>query len=89
MNVFAVEYEQATITHLTNEQLRSFKIPCPEPEVQDALLDELRSTQELARSLMAGFVRSIDLLNEYKQSLITAAVTGELDVNTAGSGILG
>lgn len=32
---------------------------------------------------------SIDLLTEYKQSLITAAVTGELDVTTAGSGIPG
>ena len=31
--------------------------------------------------------RSIELLTEYKTSLITAAVTGELDVTTAGSGI--
>ena len=34
-----------------------------------------------------GVSRSIDLLAEYKTSLITAAVTGELDVTTAGSGI--
>jgi len=33
--------------------------------------------------------RSITLLREYKQSLITAAVTGGLDVTTAGSGIPG
>ena len=33
--------------------------------------------------------RSAALLTEYKQSLITAAVTGELDVTTAGSGIQG
>lgn len=33
--------------------------------------------------------RSIELLTEYKTSLITAAVTGELDVTTAGSGIPG
>ena len=31
----------------------------------------------------------INLLTEYKSSLITAAVTGELDVTTAGSGIPG
>jgi type I restriction enzyme S subunit len=31
----------------------------------------------------------VHLLNEYKQALITAAVTGELDVTTAGSGIPG
>ena len=33
--------------------------------------------------------RSIDLLTEYKSSLITAAVTGELDVSTTGSTIPG
>ncbi len=33
--------------------------------------------------------KSGTLLQEYKQSLITAAVTGELDVTTAGSGIPG
>ena len=32
---------------------------------------------------------SIDLLTEYKSSLITAAVTGELDVSTVGSSIPG
>jgi len=89
MNVFAVEYGQATISHLTNEQLRSFKIPCPEQTVQDELLAQLRITQERARLAIAGFARSIDLLNEYKQSLISAAVTGELDVTTATSGIAG
>ena len=89
LNVFAVEYEQATIGHLTNEQLRSFKVPCPELQFQDEALAELRITQERARLTIAGFARSIDLLNEYKESLITAAVTGELDVTTAGSGIPG
>jgi type I restriction enzyme S subunit len=38
---------------------------------------------------MAATRESITRLGEYKQSLITAAVTGELDVTTAGSGIPG
>lgn len=37
----------------------------------------------------AALTRQVDLLTEYKSSLITAAVTGELDVTTAGSNILG
>lgn len=45
-------------------------------------LAETRASQEQLR-------RSIDLLTEYKSSLITAAVTGELDVTTAGSNIPG
>lgn len=34
-------------------------------------------------------LQSLELLREYKQSLISAAVTGELDVTSAGSGIPG
>lgn len=44
-----------------------------------------------ARSELAfggqSLTRSIDLLTEYKSSLITAAVTGDLDITTAGSGV--
>ena len=49
--------------------------------VQDAMVDS-----ESGRELLE---QSVGLLAEYKQSLITAAVTGELDVTTAGSGIPG
>ncbi|WP_157559165.1 restriction endonuclease subunit S [Nocardioides sp. Soil774] len=38
-------------------------------------------------SAEATLAASVRLLTEYKTSLITAAVTGELDVTTAGSGI--
>lgn len=44
--------------------------------------------QELGEHLKALNL-SVKLMQEYKQALITAAVTGELDVTTAGSGILG
>ena len=47
-------------------------------------LNEVRRETSLATSSMG---QSIGLLNEYKRSLITAAVTGELDVSTAGSGV--
>lgn len=87
MNVFAVENGQTTIGHLTNEQLRSVKFPFPDPSVQDAALTELHAVQKSARTTVDGLARSVQLLTEYKQSLITAAVTGELDVTTAGSGI--
>ena len=48
----------------------------------DAFTDDVHASTDSLRA-------SIDLLTEYKQSLITAAVTGELDVTTAGSGIPG
>lgn len=40
-----------------------------------------------AMSQQAALTRSIELLTEYKQSLITAAVTGQLDVTTASTRI--
>jgi type I restriction enzyme S subunit len=44
------------------------------------VLEERRADVRAGEALV---VNSIDLLTEYKQSLITAAVTGEFDVTTA------
>lgn len=89
LNVFAVENGQTTIGHLTNEQLRSLRLPFPDPSEQDRALHALHSRQIHVRRACAALQTGIDLLHEYKQSLITAAVTGELDVTTADSGIPG
>lgn len=89
MNVFAVENGQTTIGHLTNEQLRGQRFPFPEPEVQDRLLVELDARREQAERAASGLKSSIDLLAEYKTSLITAAVSGQIDVTTTGSRIPG
>lgn len=54
-------------------------------EVRLATDDDLTTM----RAEQGQLQKSIDLLTEYKQSLIAAAVTGELEVTTAGSGIPG
>ena len=87
LNVFAVENGQTTIGHLTNEQLRSLRFPFPDPDVQDRLLAGLAETRLQVASAVQALTSSNELLAEYKQALITAAVTGEIDVTTAGSGI--
>lgn len=89
LNVFAIENEQTTIGHLTNEQLRSLRFPFPDTEVQDRLLVDVAQTRKQVVQAVEALRRSSALLAEYKQALITAAVTGELDVTTAGSGIPG
>ena len=89
LNMFAIENGQTTIGHLTNEQVRSLRLPFPEPETQDRTLGELHDRQAGSGVLNAVLGRENDLLQEYKQSLITAAVTGEFDVTTAGNGIPG
>lgn len=88
-NVFAVENGQTTIGHLTNEQLRALRFPFPEADEQDRVLHRLHARQDQIRGTGEALGRSTELLQEYKQAVITAAVTGELDVTTAGSGIPG
>jgi type I restriction enzyme S subunit len=87
MNAFAAENGITTIGHLTNEQLRGQRLPFPEPEVQDRLLERIAQETQARSSGRDLLTRSVDLLTEYKSSLITAAVAGELDVTTAGSGV--
>ena len=79
----------ATVKGINIEDLRRVSIPVPTQPDQCRIA---RAGSEVSRSgngHRAALRRSIDLLAEYKQSLITAAVTGELDVTTAGSGIPG
>lgn len=89
LNVFAIENEQTTIGHLTNEQLRSLRFPFPDPEVQDRFLADVARTRTQVAQAVRALRTSTVRLGEFKQSLITAAVTGEIDVSTASSGIPG
>lgn len=83
LSVFASEFGQSTISHLTGEQLRSARIPIPPAAVQARLCDQVDSGLALIDAVQLGLRGSIDLLGELKRSLITAAVTGEFDVSSA------
>jgi restriction endonuclease S subunit len=75
--------------NISQDVVRGLRIPAPPWDEQlelAAALDESAEQADLARASLTG---SVELLNEYKQSLITAAVTGEFDVTTAASGIPG
>lgn len=83
MNAFAGENGVTTIGHLTGEQLRAQRFPFPEPETQAHLVAELDLAMSRRDQAKAALGRSVALFGEYKQSLISAAVTGEFDVTTA------
>ncbi len=87
--VFEAANGQTTIGHLTNEQLRAQRFPFPDTKTQSDLLTTLSADREAVSATSSALTQSVALLREYKQVLITAAVTGELDVTTAGSGIPG
>ncbi len=73
----------STIPHLTAEKLRSLRVPITQPDEQRriaAYLDE--QTAKIDR-LIAETDRFIALSKERRAALITAAVTGQIDVREA------
>ena len=68
--------------------IRSIPVVIPPLAVQAELVSEVERTQGHIALLQAEMQAQVDLLQERKRSLITAAVTGEFDVSTAsGRGV--
>jgi type I restriction enzyme S subunit len=84
--VFESEGNVATIPHLTGEQLRRHRIPIPNDG--DALVASLATAVARLARMRNHIQQAQDLLAERRQALITAAVTGQIDVSTAsGRGV--
>lgn len=58
--------------------------PVPEIDVQNKILAALDSATEREDKLAAASLKSLDRLREFRAALITAAVTGRIDVATWG-----
>lgn len=56
------------------------RLPVPEVEEQDAIVNYLERTEDLMGSLVDEAQRQIHLLQERRKALISAAVTGKIDV---------
>ncbi|NNM47740.1 hypothetical protein [Knoellia koreensis] len=69
--------------------LADIQVAVPPHVAQLQLAEEVRSLQARLSTARRSVARMADLFEEFKRSLITAAVTGEIDVTTAGSGIQG
>lgn len=65
--------------------LMSIRVPLPPKRDQLAAVREIGLAVDSVRRAMSDVERSVALLNEFKRSLISAAVSGEFDV-TASSG---
>ena len=69
--------------------LMDLHVLVPSVEAQDEAVRCVQVAAARRNKVLAALRRQNHLLQEYKHSLITAAVTGELDVTTAGSGVPG
>lgn len=68
--------------------LMSIRVPLPPQRDQEAAIREISSAADETRAAAAWLRSSINLLWDYKRSLISAAVTGEFDVSAVnGSGV--
>lgn len=78
----------STRARLNTDLARGAELPLSPEAVQQRYCGAVQQTLGDAAASRTTLEHSIHLLTEYKQSLITAAVTGELDVTTTGSRIL-
>jgi restriction endonuclease S subunit len=61
--------------------IKSFKTPLPPLEEQREIVDHIETETERLWKLIDRVEETIDLLEEKRQALITAAVTGQIDVS--------
>jgi len=87
--IFAAEGNPNTIDHLTGEKLRRYRFPKPPLAEQRAIADYLDARTAKIDRLVASVEAAIERLREYRSALITAAVTGRIDVRQAAQSLAG
>ena len=65
--------------------IEAIRVPLPPVEEQDRIVDGVWQRLRPIDTLVAAIERQIALLQEHRQALITAAVTGLLDVAKASA----
>ena len=70
----------STIAHLTGDMLRAHRFPFPPTSEQHVIADSLDHETARIDAMIAKVNEAIDRLNEYRTALISAAVTGKIDV---------
>ncbi len=75
----------STIAHLTGEQLRKYRFPKPPVSEQRAIAQHLEAESAKFDTLTTEAQHAIDLLQERRTALISAAVTGQIDVRAVAA----
>ena len=82
---FLADQSPNEIPHLTGEELRRYRFPKPPFEEQVAIVATLDRAALEFDGLIVEAQRAIDLLKERRTALISAAVTGQIDVRPAAA----
>ncbi|TXH09663.1 MAG: type I restriction endonuclease subunit S [Spirochaetes bacterium] len=79
---FFLRSKQSTnLASINQTNVRELPIPMPPEKEREAILDEVRRSASATEQLIAHVREHIDRLREYRSSIISAAVTGQLDIN--------
>ena len=77
-----VDLTGVSVPHISPEQVLAFKVPVLTLQEQDARCAEADRQTEALHSLAQHADGMLSRLREYRSSLISAAVTGQLDIST-------
>lgn len=76
---------EATFSHYTKEKVSETPILVPPLNEQKKIADFCKLVDERVKTICAGIENQISKLNEYRSSLISAAVTGQLAIDEEAS----
>lgn len=65
---------------ITGETVKKVRVQLPEQEEQQRCIDRLNELSRIFAKTTQSILLSIERLKEYRSALITAAVTGQIDV---------
>jgi type I restriction enzyme, S subunit len=68
---------------LRGEDIRELPLPQASVKEQSDLVSRVSEQMQFSSGLRSAVIRQLALLAERRQALITAAVTGQIDVTTA------
>lgn len=77
---FASLTDGATLRTIGMPDIAELRVPVPPLAEQDEIVSRAVMVRESSGRLLKATARSVELLQQRKQALITAAVTGELDL---------
>ena len=75
--------QSTNLASISSSNLMELAVPLPSEEEQRLILDGLHRQAAQVNALLARTERSIELLKERRSALITAAVTGQIDLREA------
>ncbi|WP_175511580.1 restriction endonuclease subunit S [Alicyclobacillus macrosporangiidus] len=78
---FILKSKQTTnLASISSTNIQELQIPFPDKAERDEILEYVSSVTKKLDRLVSVIEHQVDLLREYRQALITAAVTGQIDV---------